>query len=655
MRTYNLPANVVIHYAAAQDPAEEYLICSVQNGEATIVGVRRSVIGADLVIPDTIRDCPVTAIADEALAGLGMQTVRLPETLKSIGAGAFSSCENLTAIAIPDGVETIGSRAFYFCRNLREVTLPNSITDIGQETFMDCHSLRVLALPEGLTRIAQSLLERCANLTSVTIPDTVAVIDDAFRGCGRLTDVYYHGTFAQWSAIQIDPSNHFLLNAERHYDEPGDALEIRTEGQNAVITDCDPTVSTMEIPEEIDGKPVTGIDEGAFSECAGLTTVTIPERVTEIGADAFSGCGNLEFLALMDSADAAPLSLTARTAGKLRIGAGAFSGCDKLQTVWLTKSLVSVAENAFSGAPVQDVCFRGTEAEWAQIAIVPAGNEPLLRAQLHFNVHEHVVFPAQTAATCTHSGEAPHWRCNRCGKLFGDVAGTREIHSPAVIPALGHDWSGWVVTTPATADAEGEETRTCARCGETETRSIPKTAPQPGRINPFADVASGAYYFDSVLWAVEKGITLGTDASHFSPGKTCTRGQVVTFLWRAAGSPKSAGGNPFKDVKATDYYYDAVLWAAANGITQGTSATAFSPGASCTRAQVVTFLWRARSQPAGGSRNPFGDVASGAYYYNAVLWAVQAGITQGTSATAFSPNATCTRAQIVTFLYRDMG
>ena len=169
----------------------------------------------------------------------------------------------------------------------------------------------------------------------------------------------------------------------------------------------------------------------------------------------------------------------------------------------------------------------------------------------------------------------------------------------------------------------------------------------------FVDVATGSYYEDAVDWAVENGITKGTDDTHFAPDGICTRAQAVTFLWRTAGSPKpEIRTMPFTDVPVGSYYYDAVLWAVGNGITKGTSDTTFSPNMTCTRAQIVAFLWRSEKSPAAGTANPFADVKPDAYYADAVLWAVKENITKGTTSTTFSPNADCTRAQIVTFLWR---
>ena len=175
-------------------------------------------------------------------------------------------------------------------------------------------------------------------------------------------------------------------------------------------------------------------------------------------------------------------------------------------------------------------------------------------------------------------------------------------------------------------------------------------------LNFFVDVPADAYYYDSVLWAAEKNITSGTSATTFSPDATCTRAQAVTFLWKAAGSPAPKSSTmPFADVAADAYYYNAVLWAVEEGITAGTSATTFSPDMGCSRAHIVTFLWNAVGSPTAGGVNPFADSTEADYYYNAVLWAAEKSITSGTSVTTFSPNDNCLRGQIVTFLYRHFA
>lgn len=170
-------------------------------------------------------------------------------------------------------------------------------------------------------------------------------------------------------------------------------------------------------------------------------------------------------------------------------------------------------------------------------------------------------------------------------------------------------------------------------------------------VSPFADVATDAYYYDAVKWAVNKGITNGVSETLFGPDQACTRAQIVTFLWRTAGSPEPKSGSSFADVAADAYYAKAVAWAVENGITKGTSETTFHPDETCTRAQGVTFLYRALGKLAAAQAG-FTDVSADSYYADAVNWAAENGVTNGISETLFGPDGSCTRAQIVTFLYR---
>ncbi|MDY3281650.1 S-layer homology domain-containing protein [Dysosmobacter sp.] len=242
-----------------------------------------------------------------------------------------------------------------------------------------------------------------------------------------------------------------------------------------------------------------------------------------------------------------------------------------------------------------------------------------------------------------------------CSAAYKDVPYNTVVGTLPVPTRTGYTFVGWYTAAEGGAHI-GETTLYNVEFDVTLYARWTANQETTAVTNPFADVPSGSYYFDAVIWANRNNITGGTDASHFSPDRACTRAQAVTFLWRAAGSPAPKSSvNPFTDVSKGSYYYSAVLWAVENGITNGTTATTFSPNATCKRAQIVTFLWRAQKAPAAGTANPFTDVAADAYYANAVLWAAKNGITGGTTATTFSPNATCKRAQIVTFLYRCLG
>lgn len=222
--------------------------------------------------------------------------------------------------------------------------------------------------------------------------------------------------------------------------------------------------------------------------------------------------------------------------------------------------------------------------------------------------------------------------------------------------------SGYVVDRVTVTDNRGNEVKLTQTGAGKYTFTMPAGAVtvKPTFVretgeSPFRDVSERDYYYDAVRWAAEQGITTGTSADLFSPSDPCTRGQMVTFLWRAAGSPSVGGTLTFTDVSEDAYYAPAVRWAASVGVTSGTGAGRFSPDDPCTRGQMAAFLYRWQQAPAASGSNPFADVADSDYYYAAVLWAYQKGVTQGVSASAFAPSAPCTRGQMAMFLYQLKG
>ena len=269
----------------------------------------------------------------------------------------------------------------------------------------------------------------------------------------------------------------------------------------------------------------------------------------------------------------------------------------------------------------------------------------------------------EVPATCEADGMKAYWTCSVCGKLFADEECTTEIEEPEVIAKLGHDWDDGVVTKEPTLASEGEKLFTCKNDpSHTRTEVLPKLSDCDGGENcpskDFTDVdrSPESWSHEPIDWAVLMNITNGTTKTTFSPDASCTRAQAVTFLWRAAGCPEPADADsPFTDVTLDSWYAKAVLWAVEKGITNGTSATTFSPDDTCTRAQIVTFLWRMQEQPAAEESSDFTDVPADAYFAGAVDWAVEQGITNGVSETEFAPDNDCTRAHIVTFLFRLLG
>lgn len=244
--------------------------------------------------------------------------------------------------------------------------------------------------------------------------------------------------------------------------------------------------------------------------------------------------------------------------------------------------------------------------------------------------------------------EHPHYNfyvCATCGLEFTDGSSTPDNN--CLQCHWSHIWDAGEITVKPTIHLPGEMTYTCSICGEKKIETLPIKS------TSFEDVKSDAFYADAVEWAVVSNITSGISETRFGPNNPCTRGQIVTFLWRAAGSPQpetvSCG---FVDIKPEDYFYKAVLWAVENRITSGTDDMHFSPNAQCTRAQAITFIWRAEGKPEAERKAFFSDVSPKSYYANAVNWGVGYGVTSGVGNNKFGSNDACTRGQIVTFIYR---
>ena len=327
-----------------------------------------------------------------------------------------------------------------------------------------------------------------------------------------------------------------------------------------------------------------------------VKSVVIKDGVTNIGAGAFA------FTEIEDIS--IPSTVT-------DIGVVAFSNCENLQTITIPSSVKNIDNAAFRQSGIKSAALPNGLKQIEYCAFVGCSNlESVTIPGTVTSIGWRAFDICDNLKNVYFGGSQAQWRSVNVEK-YNDVLSTVTMH---------YDYKYPDASTTSTG---------------------------------FADVASDAYYTEPVQWAVENKITNGTDATHFSPDQGCTRGQVVTFLWRAAGSPTVSGDAGFVDVKSTDYFYDAVKWAVANNITNGTDATHFSPSATCTRGQVVTFMYRAKGSPATSGSCGFVDVKSSDYYYNAVIWAVANEITNGTDATHFSPSATCTRAQVVTFLYRN--
>lgn len=393
------------------------------------------------------------------------------------------------------------------------------------------------------------------------------------------------------------------------------------------------------------------IGKYAFSECTGLESINIPEGVTLIDEGAFHNCDKLESITIPSSVN--------------KIVMGAFSDCDSLQSVTISEGVTIIDRDVFALCiSLESVKIPSSVTEIGQSAFTSCLN--LKSVEIGDGVKSIGMYAFSDCPNLT-DVTIPEGVTDIGEGVFATCKSLSKIALPASITKIGLGaFSKYSMTDIYYAGSKEQwENIDVFYIGvggpfdginiHYNSSTIPSTTPEPEKPTPepaaisFTDVPASAYYADAVKWAVDKGITNGTGANTFSPDTTCNTAQILTFLWRACGSPKANAANSFTDVAGNAYYYDAAQWAKAQGMVSGST---LSPDTPCTRASTVMFIWQAAGRPGAGSAAAFTDVPANANYAAAVAWAVESGVTTGTGADTFSPDATCTRGQIVTFLYR---
>ena len=609
----------------------------------------------EAAIPSVIRDKEVKRIAAYAFEDCNvLKRITIPSTVTLLSEQAFFGCGGLESIEVDKsnsaflsegGVLFSKDRAalyVYPCNKPDEIyTMPSSVICIYDNAFFANTRAKKIVISENTRVIGNGAFFSCDSLEEIFVPKCVESIGyAAFSCCERLKNISVAKDNPSYREIDGVVFSNDMTILEGYPAGKTDTTYVIPNGVKYIgewaFGSCDQLIN-ITLPDGI-----VFVGASAFYECTGLKSITLPSSVSYIGDRAFKVCGSIETITI--------------PSGVEEIGEEAFMICTSLKSINIPKSVTKIGNSAFDCcSSLTDVYYEGSSSQWRSINLAEY-NTALTSANIHFNSHVHTYEGyTVTAPTCTEPGYTTH-KCTSCDYSYND----------SYIEPLGHNYTEEV--TKPTCTERGYTTYTCSVCGDSYKGSYvdplghnykngtctrcgvkdPNYKPQAN----FTDVAAGSYCYDAVQWAVANGITNGTDATHFSPNAGCTRGQVVTFLWRAAGEPTVSGNVGFVDVAPGSYCYEAVKWAVANGITKGTDATHFSPNATCTRGQVVTFMYRAAGEPAVGGSNGFVDVAAGSYCYNAVQWAVAKGITKGTDATHFSPNATCTRGQVVTFLYR---
>ena len=576
----------------------------VAEGNKAFLSVRGVLFSAD---KELLR-CPVGKSADctvpsgtVAIAGgafkdcAKLESLVIPDSVISIGKSAFENCAALKRITLPKNITKLEASCFSGCAALAEITLPYGLKTLGEKVFSGCAALKSVRIPAEVTVIPAEAFSGCVSLESITIPKSVSHIKQhAFDGCTALKKVDYLGSDTDWSQVTKETGNNALDNAEKSFTRTDHEHKYTDTVIPPTCTERGCTVhlcSCGDKREDSYTPPLGHSYKGGICVRCGILD---PNKDTQHKHD---------FIPIVTKPTCLTEGFTTYACSCGECYTKDYVSAVGHKTQLQNAKAAGCMTGGYTGDEVCTVCGKVFKQGSVIFAL---GHDPQ---------------PARVKApTCTESGYTGDLICMRCGDM---------TQIGKTVAAAGHKFFGGV----------------CSVCGAKGAEAVPE----------FDDVKSGAFYFDAVQWAVENGITNGTGKNTFSPNDVCSRYQIVMFLWRAAGQPEAKAAVSFADVKPGDIFYEAVQWAVERGITKGTSSTSFSPFAPCTRGQIVTFLYRSAGSPKVSGACNFSDVSSCSFCHDAVIWASSEGITNGTSAGRFSPNEGCTRAQVVTFLYRASG
>ncbi len=590
----------------------------------------------------------------------GVTEVEIPKRVSWIGGLAFANCTGLESVELSEGLLSgIGYGAFKGCTALKNIEIPRGVTKIGYEAFCGCTSLTLIEIPEGIIGLEQNLFQDCTSLTEVIFPEKLKkfrfmIGTGVFRNCTSLEEMVLP------EEVQYIAANLFegCTNLKRVM-LPDGLIEIGA----STFKDCT-SLKAVEIPES-----VTGIEWGAFEGCSKLEEIVLPNAWIE--GEVFKNCSSLKEIVLPKSErSSVPQDAFRGCTGLERIlleeahivrwGSGSFENCTSLTSLTIPANNTfrfsafsgcsNIKEIHFLGMPWKIDCSDGVLDYMSGLEKIYATQEfydrykeyleqffdgskvELLITEEHF-WDEGVV---TKAPSCTSMGEMLY-TCTECEEVYVEN-----------VPADGHEWSDWETDILPTDQVTGLKHRNCNVCGESYERKVARTP----RVIQFEDVSTQDYFYKAVRWAVEEDVTKGEDDITFAPFKSCSRAEIVTFLYRLMEGTESSAECTFTDVDPTDFYYEAMMWAVEKGITRGLTEESFGPFEECTREQIVTFLWRAVGNPSEGSDVAFLDVNSNEYYYPAICWALANGITTGQTETAFGVGEACNRADCVVFLQR---
>lgn len=545
-------------------------------------------------------DCTVpsgtVAIAGGAFKDCAkLESLVIPDSVTAIGKSAFENCAALKRITLPKNITKLEASCFSGCTALAEIALPNGVKTLGEKVFSGCAALKSVKIPAEVTVIPTEAFSGCSSLESITIPKSVSHINErAFDGCTALKKVDYLGSDTDWSQVTKETGNNALDNAEKSFTRTDHEHKYTDTVIPPTCTERGCTVHLCACGDKREDSYTPPLGHNYKGGICVRCGILDPNGDTQHKHD---------FIPIVTKPTCMTEGFTTYTCSCGECYTKDYVSAVGHKTQLQNAKAAGCLTGGYTGDEVCTVCGKVFKQGSVIFAL---GHDPQ---------------PARVKApTCTESGYTGDLICMRCGDM---------TQIGKTVAAAEHKFFGGVCSV---CDAKGAE-------------AVPE----------FDDVKPGAFYFDAVQWAVENGITNGTGKNTFSPNDVCSRYQIVMFLWRAAGQPEAKAAVSFADVKPGDIFYEAVQWAVERGITKGTSSTSFSPYAPCTRGQIVTFLYRSAGLPTISGTCDFSDIPADSFCHDAVIWASSEGITKGTRAGRFSPNEGCTRAQVVTFLYRASG
>ena len=558
-----------------------------------------------MTIPDS-----VTSIGECAFSYCSdLRRVTIPDSVTSIGDSVFDSCSSLTSVTIGSGVTNIGNQAFRYCSSLTSVAIGSGVTSIGDSAFFECSSLNRLTIPNSVMSIGDSAFFECSSLTNVTIGNGVTSIgNQAFRYCSSLTSITISNrvtkigdrTFNGCSSLTSVTIGNSVTNIGEHAFESCSSL------------------SRVIIPDS-----VTSVGNSAFRNCSSLTSVTIGNGITSIEFETFGGCKNLTSVTI--------------GSGVTSIGEHAFRYCSSLINVTIPDSVVSIGDYAFYA------CSSLTSAIIGD-SVISIGNSAFgyCSGLTSITIPNSVTsigdyaFQSSGLSEIYFMGDAPSIDDSSFTGIFATAYYPRNTSGWEMV--IQNQYGGMITWKPWIP-------------GETLVTKI------------FSDIQPSAWYVDCVQFVYDNGLMTGTSKTTFEPETTLNRAMIAQVLYnydKRVDSPyRATNGKTFKDVSKSDWFYDAIQWASANGIASGVGDGYFEPNTPVTREQVAQFLYNYNGKPSVSGNLPFSDAdkVSG-WAKNAMLWAYQNKIINGTTSSdgglVLDPQGGATRAQAAAILTNYM-